>query len=93
MRRLPLAIMGAAMALGLLASVAQAAPVTLSLSQMDELTAGSLEPPGGAIVLISISRAFSRSEIEGEGTVSSSAAASASVTLGAPASGPLQGND
>jgi hypothetical protein len=81
------------MALGLLASVAQAAPVTLSLSQMDELTAGSLEPPGGAIVLISISSAFSRSEIEGEGTVFSSAAASASVKLGVPASGPVQGND
>lgn len=82
------------MALGWLAPVAQAAPVTLSLSQMDELTAGSLGPPGGATVLISISTsAFSRSEVEAEGIASASAEASASVTVEASASGSVEGDD
>jgi hypothetical protein len=91
--RLPLAG-GAAMALGLLATVSQAAPVTLTPSQMDELTAGSVAPPAGAIVLISIeTSASSRSEVEGEGTASASAAASASVTVEASASGSVEGND
>jgi hypothetical protein len=40
MRELPLTISGAASALGLLAAVAQAEPITLSATQMDELTAG-----------------------------------------------------
>jgi hypothetical protein len=59
MRKLSLATSGVAAALGLLAAGAQAEPVTLSLSQMDELTAGqaaatsvvtsTITPPQGTV--------------------------------------------
>jgi hypothetical protein len=94
MKRLPLAILAGAIVVGSLATAVQAAPVTLSLSQLDEVTAGSEERPGGRTVLISTSTsAFSRSEVEGEGTASASAQASASVRTEAAVSGSLESND
>jgi hypothetical protein len=50
MSKLSLATSGAAATLGLLAGAAQAEPVTLSLSQMDELTAGQAAVESAAVV-------------------------------------------
>jgi hypothetical protein len=52
MRQLPLTVSGAAAVLGLLAATAQAQPVTLSVRQMDELTAGHAAATSAATITI-----------------------------------------
>ena len=84
MRRLPLVAMGVTMALGLLATVAQAEPVTLTASQMDELTAGAAV---SVTLNVSTSSATNSSaESSGLGSASSSASASSSVDVSFEAS-------
>jgi hypothetical protein len=53
MRRLVLVLLGAPANLGLLAAAAHSQPVTLSLSQMDELTAGQVASASSASVAVS----------------------------------------
>ena len=73
MSKLPLATWGAAATLGLLAAAAQAEPVTLSLSQMDEVTAGQIASGSNASVAISAT-------VEPGGFVTAIVTASASAT-------------
>jgi hypothetical protein len=72
MKRLILVLLGAAANLGLLAAAAQAQPVTLSLSQMDELTAGQAASGSSASVAVSAAGP--------ENTVTATVAGSASAT-------------
>jgi hypothetical protein len=80
MRKLPLATLGAATALGLLATAAQAAPVSLTPSQMDELTAGASSVTV-SINVTSDSEVNSAAESTGDGSASSSASQSSSFEL------------
>jgi hypothetical protein len=61
----------------------QAAPVTLSAAQMDELTADSLVPPGRdrCALYLDEHECVLALRVEGENTASASAAASASLTV------------
>jgi hypothetical protein len=76
MRKLPLATLGAATALGLLAAAAQAEPVKLSLAQMDELTAGQT----GSVTITLSTSSDTSSSISCSGDCEASADQSASTS-------------
>jgi hypothetical protein len=79
MRKLPLATLGAATALGLLATVAQAEPVTLTPSQMDELTAGA--SLSVSINVLAATAAATAVESTGEGSAAAQAAAANEISV------------
>jgi hypothetical protein len=89
MRKLLLATLGTATALGLLATVAHAEPVTLTPSQMDELTAGAVVNGGSITVSLTISvmnSAETATETSGDGSADASASTTSTVDVSVDAS-------